>query len=397
MNSIVKVDSNDLNLPEFHYLNDHETTGFLDNYYLLCDAGSSIGEFDPMSDPLLFKPMQYDNNIPELSLEDIEEITRSLDADLLSSSHQGNNNTLAGATPMMAATQSQVSHEQITFADAKLTMQKTHDQSWYREQNTVVDALPVYATTTHHERHYFQTHYGRSVYEMTTDPTQDFRNLIVDSSGNQENVVQNVVNFKDDYTDFTLQFDNILDEANPISMILPNTTHVQQCSNFSTANGFGNVKDAMNLKSEQNSNFNALVKYEEEVVFRQNVRSRTSALEVDEIRKYFDLPITKAAKELNVGLTVLKKRCRELRIMRWPHRKIKSLQCLIDNVKEMGMSNKKEIEMLEEHKRMLERVPELELSESTKRLRQSCFKANYKKRRSLLASATAHRASLTYS
>lgn len=54
------------------------------------------------------------------------------------------------------------------------------------------------------------------------------------------------------------------------------------------------------------------------------------------------------------------------------------------------MSNKKEIEMLEEHKRMLERVPELELSESTKRLRQSCFKANYKKRRLLLSSAAAH-------
>ncbi|XWS50338.1 hypothetical protein CRYUN_Cryun12cG0079600 [Craigia yunnanensis] len=62
-------------------------------------------------------------------------------------------------------------------------------------------------------------------------------------------------------------------------------------------------------------------------------RKRTSPLELDEIQKYFDFPISKAAKEMNVGLTVLKKRCRELNIMRWPHRKIKSSKSLINNVK----------------------------------------------------------------
>ncbi|KAE8705275.1 Protein RKD1 [Hibiscus syriacus] len=110
-------------------------------------------------------------------------------------------------------------------------------------------------------------------------------------------------------------------------------------------------------------------------------RKRTGALELDEIQKYFDLPISKAAKEMNVGLTLLKKRCRELNILRWPHRKIKSLKSLINNVKELGLSN--EIEVLEEHQRMLEKVPDMELTERTKKLRQACFKANYKKRRSL--------------
>ena len=62
-------------------------------------------------------------------------------------------------------------------------------------------------------------------------------------------------------------------------------------------------------------------------------RKRTAPLELDEIQKYFDFPISKAAKEMNVGLTVLKKRCRELNIMRWPHRKMKSLKSLINNVK----------------------------------------------------------------
>lgn len=62
-------------------------------------------------------------------------------------------------------------------------------------------------------------------------------------------------------------------------------------------------------------------------------RKKSAGLELDEIQKHFDVPITKAAKELKVGLTVLKKRCRELNIMRWPHRKIKSLKSLINNVK----------------------------------------------------------------
>lgn len=47
---------------------------------------------------------------------------------------------------------------------------------------------------------------------------------------------------------------------------------------------------------------------------------------------YFYIPITQAAKELNVGLTCLKRRCRDLGIKRWPHRKLMSLQSLINNV-----------------------------------------------------------------
>lgn len=48
----------------------------------------------------------------------------------------------------------------------------------------------------------------------------------------------------------------------------------------------------------------------------------------------------------------------------------------------MGLTN--ELMMLEEHKRILEVIPDMELTEKTKKLRQACFKANYKKRRSLL-------------
>lgn len=56
------------------------------------------------------------------------------------------------------------------------------------------------------------------------------------------------------------------------------------------------------------------------------------------LSKYFYMPITQAAKKLNVGLTLLKKRCRELGIRRWPHRKLMSLQTLIKNVQVTQLS-----------------------------------------------------------
>ncbi|KAM0071095.1 putative transcription factor Nin-like family [Helianthus debilis subsp. tardiflorus] len=111
----------------------------------------------------------------------------------------------------------------------------------------------------------------------------------------------------------------------------------------------------------------------------RNGKWRSRALELEEIEKHFELPIAVAAEKLGVGLTMLKKRCREFNIKRWPHRKLKSIKSLIQNVKEMGLNE--EMEMLEEQKRMIMKVPEMELPQRTKKLRQACFKASYKKRR----------------
>uniref|UniRef100_A0ACD5V959 Uncharacterized protein n=1 Tax=Avena sativa TaxID=4498 RepID=A0ACD5V959_AVESA len=113
------------------------------------------------------------------------------------------------------------------------------------------------------------------------------------------------------------------------------------------------------------------------------------------VSQYFYLPITQAARELKVGLTALKKRCRELGIPRWPHRKMKSLQALISNVEvlqEAGKANDDEqlramVETLEQERRLLEQNPCVELKDKTKRLRQACFKTSYKKRRVLALEA----------
>ncbi|WVZ09760.1 hypothetical protein V8G54_014290 [Vigna mungo] len=123
----------------------------------------------------------------------------------------------------------------------------------------------------------------------------------------------------------------------------------------------------------------------EEITNPRNSRK----LSRETISEYFYMPITQAARELNVGLTLLKKRCRELGIRRWPHRKLMSLQTLINNVQELlkeeGPESEEKlrfaIETLENEKKLLEEMPDIELEDNTKRLRQACFKANYKKRK----------------
>ncbi|XP_012483163.1 protein RKD2 [Gossypium raimondii] len=110
------------------------------------------------------------------------------------------------------------------------------------------------------------------------------------------------------------------------------------------------------------------------------------------ISQYFYMPITKAAKELKVGLTLLKKRCRELGIRRWPYRKLMSLQTLTKNLQVLDREEREgsegklreAMEALRKEREMLEEMPNMELDDRTKRLRQACFKANYKKRKMMM-------------
>ncbi|RZC08321.1 Protein RKD1, partial [Glycine soja] len=135
--------------------------------------------------------------------------------------------------------------------------------------------------------------------------------------------------------------------------------------------------------SEMKEDLNAKKCREEKISSSAKMLSRTT------VSQYFYMPISKAARELNVGLTHLKKRCRELGIQRWPHRKLMSLQTLIKNIQEQGEAEGHEndeklraaIEMLKREKRKVEEMPDLELEDNTRRLRQACFKANYKKRK----------------
>ncbi|CAN8234816.1 unnamed protein product [Cochlearia groenlandica] len=117
--------------------------------------------------------------------------------------------------------------------------------------------------------------------------------------------------------------------------------------------------------------------------------SAPKALSMETISRYFYTSITQTATELNVGLTLLKRRCRGLGIRRWPHRKLMSLATLISNIKELqkmeGAENAGKLrialEMLEKEKRTIQEYPDLEFEDKTKRLRQACFKATHKRKK----------------
>ncbi|KAL5981169.1 hypothetical protein ACLOJK_029090 [Asimina triloba] len=131
--------------------------------------------------------------------------------------------------------------------------------------------------------------------------------------------------------------------------------------------------------------------YEDSNEKKSEKQREDKSISFNELSQYFYMPITQAAKEMNVGLTLLKKRCRDLGIPRWPHRKMKSLQTLIKNVQELGRDDgelgeeqlRTAIEVLEQQRRLMEKLPAMEIGEKTKKLRQACFKANYKKKKLL--------------
>lgn len=76
----------------------------------------------------------------------------------------------------------------------------------------------------------------------------------------------------------------------------------------------------------------------EKIVQKQAKRTKKTFRDPSTITKamlstYFHMPIHKAAKELGVEYRILKRRCEELGIFRWPHRQLVSLQKLSENVK----------------------------------------------------------------
>lgn len=83
-----------------------------------------------------------------------------------------------------------------------------------------------------------------------------------------------------------------------------------------------------------------------------------------------------------------------------------SIVCMF-NLQKMGKKDGEEgegsfrvaIEILEKEKKLMEEAPDAQLEDKTKRLRQACFKANYKKRKLMAGSNTnvmASRSSTTY-
>nr|BAK05032.1 predicted protein [Hordeum vulgare subsp. vulgare] len=136
---------------------------------------------------------------------------------------------------------------------------------------------------------------------------------------------------------------------------------------------------------------------------RRAHREYIASITLNDISQYFHLPIREASRSLKIGLSILKKKCREYGIPRWPHRKLKSLDALIndlefvideeterDGVKqedhgENEKENQDAIKALAKRKRMLEtekatiqQKPTLDLMDETKQFRQYVFKRKFR-------------------
>ncbi|QCD91203.1 protein RKD5 [Vigna unguiculata] len=114
-------------------------------------------------------------------------------------------------------------------------------------------------------------------------------------------------------------------------------------------------------------------------------------ISLSDLVQYFGMPIVEASRNLNVGLTVLKRKCREFGIPRWPHRKIKSLDSLIHDLQEeaknqelenmdAAMAVAKRQRMLECEKENIEKKPFMDIQTETKRFRQDVFKRRHRAR-----------------
>jgi hypothetical protein len=59
---------------------------------------------------------------------------------------------------------------------------------------------------------------------------------------------------------------------------------------------------------------------------------------LEKLQSVFHKPINDAAAALGMGVTVLKKLCRDRGIQRWPYRKLSSVDKLIESVKAVRMT-----------------------------------------------------------
>ncbi|GAB4814763.1 hypothetical protein N2152v2_001809 [Parachlorella kessleri] len=109
-------------------------------------------------------------------------------------------------------------------------------------------------------------------------------------------------------------------------------------------------------------------------------------LEFLEGKGYFDMPLQKAAALLRVGVTTLKKVCRQYNIERWPFRKRSSLDRLIVKTREYFSEDRQQqggeaLARLEAEKQAMKGNVGVQLPDQVKRFRQSVFKLEHKARK----------------
>ncbi|KAL5216238.1 hypothetical protein ABZP36_007639 [Zizania latifolia] len=135
---------------------------------------------------------------------------------------------------------------------------------------------------------------------------------------------------------------------------------------------------------------------------RRANRKHIASITLSDIAQYFHLPIREASRTLKIGVSILKRKCRQYNIPRWPHRKIKSLDSLIQDLEyviddpdrggvqqEKNKQTEKERQgaiaalakrkrMLETEKEAIQQRPAMDLMAETKQFREDVFKRRYR-------------------
>ncbi|KAL3158307.1 hypothetical protein ABBQ38_010551 [Trebouxia sp. C0009 RCD-2024] len=107
-------------------------------------------------------------------------------------------------------------------------------------------------------------------------------------------------------------------------------------------------------------------------------------LSLQKLQSVYEHPISTAAAHLNIGVTVLKMYCRWYSIDRWPYRKIRSIDKLIEQLDQLedGKVVPEVRQELETVRQQLLGDPAVDLDDRVKRLRQAAYKYQYKRRQS---------------
>ncbi|CAD6262686.1 unnamed protein product [Miscanthus lutarioriparius] len=133
-------------------------------------------------------------------------------------------------------------------------------------------------------------------------------------------------------------------------------------------------------------------------------RKHIDSITLVDIAQYFHLPIRDASKTLKIGVSILKRKCRQYGIPRWPHRKIKSLDSLIHDLEYVLAREDEEEEkqlqkdrlaaainaltkrksMLESEKETIQQKPTMDLMAETKLFREDVFKRRYRAKSSVM-------------
>uniref|UniRef100_A0A0E0KTZ7 RWP-RK domain-containing protein n=1 Tax=Oryza punctata TaxID=4537 RepID=A0A0E0KTZ7_ORYPU len=128
---------------------------------------------------------------------------------------------------------------------------------------------------------------------------------------------------------------------------------------------------------------------------RRANKKHIASITLVDIAQYFHLPIREASRTLKIGVSILKRKCRQYNIPRWPHRKIKSLDSLIQDLEQekhkqteeekqkaiMALTRRKQ--MLETEKETIQQIPAMDLKVETKQFREDVFKRRYRAKKDL--------------